>query len=447
MSATSRPAPVRRVGIIFSGGPAPAANAVISAAAVSFLESGREVIGFFHGYSNLVDYHTVSHRLLPDVHYRIFKSGDVRGLRNERGICIGTARTNPGKGIEKRDDLADPSKTVRLRNVYNALVDLEIDALISIGGDDTLKTANFLYCYQQTLPDDARRVRVVHLPKTIDNDYRGIDFTFGFFTAVDFMAKELLNLRADSRATSSWFIVETMGRKAGWLPYGVAIAGEANLVLAVEDLDDKLLTQDVQTDPDSGEERRVPCLNVEALTERIVDLVLTRETRDRKHYGTVVLAEGLAETLPDRYIRGVNRDEHGHLSLGKVNLADLIASRVTEVYEKRTGRKKKMRGIQLGYEGRCAQPHAFDVMLGSQLGIGAFRALCEEKLDGHMVSVHGQLGLTYVPFSELVNPETMVTEVRFIETGSDFHKLARFLETRTEATPAWGPGPRNEERS
>ncbi len=78
---------------------------------------------------------------------------------------------------------------------------------------------------------------VVHLPKTIDNDYRGIDFTFGFFTAVDVMAKEMQNLRADAIATSSYFIVETMGRKAGWLAYGVAIAGEANLVVGVEDID------------------------------------------------------------------------------------------------------------------------------------------------------------------------------------------------------------------
>src|SRR5687767_15981242 len=115
---------VKRVGIIFSGGPAPAANAVISAAATSFLEDDREVIGFFHGYSNLQDYHPVTHRLLPDEHYRIFQLRDLRGLRNTRGIVIGTARANPGKGIETPSDLEDPAKTQRLRNVYNALVDL-----------------------------------------------------------------------------------------------------------------------------------------------------------------------------------------------------------------------------------------------------------------------------------------------------------------------------------
>ena len=85
--------------------------------------------------------------------------------------------------------------------------------------------------------------------------------------------------------------------------------------------------------------------------------------------------------------------------------------------------------MQLGYEARCAKPHAFDVMLGSQLGVGAYRALVEERLNGVMVSVSGQLDLDYVPFEELVDPETLVTVVRYIEPDSDFHRLTRFLET------------------
>ncbi|MEJ7603561.1 MAG: 6-phosphofructokinase [Kofleriaceae bacterium] len=399
---------IKRVAIVFSGGPAPAANAVISSAAISFIDDDREVIGFFHGYSNLQDYHPVTHRLLPDEHYRIFQEKDLSGLRNTRGIVIGTARANPGKGIESADDLADPAKCERLHNVYTALADLQIDALISIGGDDTLKTANFLYEYQKRLPPKARRVQVVHLPKTIDNDYRGIDFTFGFFTAVDVMAKALQNLRADAIATSSYFIVETMGRKAGWLSYGVAIAGEANLVLAVEDVSGPLAIQE------GGQTR----LSLDALVDRIVDLMEARERRG-KHYGTVVLAEGLTEMLPESQIKDLPRDEHGHLSLGRIDLGKLVAQLVTKRYEVRTKRKKKATGLQLGYESRCAPPHAFDVMLGSQLGIGAYRALVEENLDGHMVSVEGQLDLNYVAFKELVDPKSLKTDVRFIRTGSD----------------------------
>lgn len=421
---------IRRVGIIFAGGPAPAANAVIGAAAVSFLEDDRQVIGFFHGYSNLQDYHPVTHRLLPDTHYRIFTEKDLRGLRNSRGILIGTSRANPGKGIESTADLANTNKTVRLRNVYAALIDLEIDALVSIGGDDTLKTANLIFEYQKTLPADARRVQIVHVPKTIDNDYSGIDFTFGFFTAVDFMAKELQNLRADAIATSAYYIIETMGRKAGWLSYGVAIAGEANLVVAPEDVGDTL-----------GQNGR---LDLYKLADRIIDLVDVREGRYNKHYGTVVLAEGLAELLPENALDQTTRDEHGHISLGKVDLGKLVARIVAERYEARTGRKKKFTGVQLGYESRCAPPHAFDVMLGSQLGIGAYRALVEEDLSGHMVSVRGQLDLHYVPFADLVNHQTLKTEVRFIQPGSDFHRLARFLETRVDPEREWLPGRRKE---
>lgn len=425
---------IRRVGIIFSGGPAPAANAVISSAATSFLEDGREVVGFFHGYSNLEEYHPITSRLLPDLHYRVFTEKDTRGLRNSRGVIIGTARSNPGKGINNVSDLDDLGKTERLRNVYSALIDLQIDALISIGGDDTLKTANFLCELQKRLPPNARRVRVVHLPKTIDNDYRGIDFTFGFFTAVDVMAKEVQNLRADAIATSSYFIVETMGRKAGWLSYGVAIAGEANLVVAVEDVDDSLSMIE------NGQKR----LDVGKLCDRLVDMILTREKRHDKHYGTIVLAEGLAELMPSSFLETLPRDDHGHISLGRLDLGKLMAKLVTDRYESITGRKKKIAGVQLGYESRCAPPHAFDVMLGSQLGIGAYRALVERGLDAHMVSVSGQLDLQYVPFKELVNPETLRTEVRLIEPGSDFHQLARFLETRTDRLSDWTPGRRTE---
>ncbi len=418
-----------RVAILFSGGPAPAANAVISSAAVSFLDAGHDVVGLFHGYSNLQDYDRESSPLVQNEHYRLLTEADVIGMRNTRGILIGTARANPGKGITGPDDLKDESKTTRLRNVYNALMDLKVDALISIGGDDTLKSANFFYEWQKHLPAGAKRIRVVHLPKTIDNDYQGIDFTFGFFTAVDVMAHELQNLRADAIATSSYFIVETMGRKAGWLSYGVAIAGEANLVIAVEDLD-----------PFRGEDS---CIDLGAIADHIVDLILHRETLG-KSYGTIVIAEGLAEHCGSNVIGGVSRDPHGHISLGKIDLGKLMAEYVKDRYKARQGKSKKVTGVQLGYESRCAPPHAFDVMLGSQLGIGAYRALVEQALDGHMVSVSGQLDLHYVPFTDLVDPQTLVTEVRFIKNGSDFHQLARFLENRAERHQKWYLGPRRE---
>jgi 6-phosphofructokinase 1 len=419
----------KKVGILFSGGPAPAANAVISAAASSFRRSGSEAIGFLHGYSGLQDYDPDTRPLVGEQDYRVFTDRDLQGLRNARGIFIGTSRANPGKKIRGPADLDDPARTASLARAYRGLADLGVEALISIGGDDTLKTANLLYEYQRRLPEGSPRVRVVHVPKTIDNDYRGIDFTFGFFTAVDVMARELLNLRADAMSTRGYFIVETMGRKAGWLAYGVAVAGEAHMVVAVEDVVGALAVEEEVKDEATGEVRKEARLNLDALAERIVDLIVAREQRG-KHYGTVVLAEGLAELLPESFLRGVARDDHGHISLGKIDIGKLVAKIAGERYEKRTGRSKKLTGVQLGYESRCSEPHAFDVMLGCQLGVGAYRAIVEEGLDGHMVSTAGQLDLRYVPFRELVNPETLKTEVRLIQRGSDFHRLARELETR-----------------
>src|SRR5262249_37663730 len=143
----------------------------------------------------------------------------------------------------------------------------------------------------------------------------------------------------------------------------------------------------------------------------------------------IVIAEGLAEYLPQQYLEGISRDEHGHISIAQVNLCRRFAKLIAEEYKNQTGRTRRVTGLQLGYEARCARPHAFDVMLGSQLGVGAYRALVEEKLNGVMVSVSGQLDLNYVPFTDLVDPQTLVTVVRFVEPSSDFHRLARFLET------------------
>ncbi|MBD3236573.1 MAG: 6-phosphofructokinase [Candidatus Eisenbacteria bacterium] len=422
---------IRRVGMIFAGGPAPAANAVISSAAISLLDDEREVIGFLRGYQSLQEYHPVSRRLQEGRHYRLLTAHDVTGIRNMPGILLGTSRANPGSEIRGPADLRDKTRAKKLHNVYAALADLELDALISIGGDDTLKTANLLFEYQKTLPRDARRIHIVHLPKTIDNDYDGIDFTFGYFTAVDFLAKEMKNLRADAEAADHWFIAQAMGRKAGWLSYGVGIAGEANLVFTVEDVEEEMLVREEYTTA-GGQKRTAMRLQVEALVDRIVDLMVFREEKEQKSFGTVVLAEGLAELLPQESLEHVGRDEHGHVSVGKVDFARIVAAMADREYQRRTGRKKKITALRLGYESRCAPPHAFDVILGSQLGIGAYRALIEEHLDGHLVSVEGQFELKFVPFKKLVDPETLRTEVRYIQPGSDFHRLARFLESRTE---------------
>jgi len=417
---------IRRVAILFAGGPAPAANAVISTAAASFLRHGIHVTGVLHGYSNLVTYGP-DNPMQPGVHYKILDSHALKRTRNSQGIMIGTARTNPGKDVTSPAHLEDPVRSAPLKRTYEALRSMEVDALISIGGDDTLKTANKFKMFQDRLPAEMPRIPVVHLPKTIDNDYMGIDFTFGYFTAVEFLASEIRNLLFDAEAGRAYFLCETMGRSAGWLSYGAAIAGEASLVLSVEDIVGEFESSETYTDT-HGKTHTRRVMNVPRVIEHMVRVMLARE-KEGKYFGVFVVAEGLAELLPFSHLEGINRDDHGHISIADVSLGPMFAKQLMAAYKKATGGSRKVTGVQLGYESRCAKPHAFDVMLGSQLGVGAFRALVEEKLNGVMVSVSGQLDLHYVPFDDLINPETLVTVVRDIQPKSDFHRLARFMET------------------
>ena len=417
----------RRVAILFAGGPAPGANAVISTAATSFLREGTEVIGMKHGYSSLADF-SPAQPLAEGRDYIRIAPDFLKRTRSGQGILLGTARTNPGRNVSAPAHLDDPDRVRPLRNVYEGLRSLGVEALISIGGDDTLKTANKFRLFQDRLPPGSPRIPVVHLPKTIDNDYMGIDFTFGYFTAVDTLGGEIRNLLYDAEASRGYFVCETMGRSAGWLSYGAAIAGEASLVISVEDVHGRYRGEETVTAAD-GTTRIKPVMNIDAVVGRIVKTMRVREEQEGKQYGVIVLAEGLAEYLPAKSLEGIPRDDHGHISISHVQLGRMFARLVADEFKRQTGRSRKVVGLQLGYESRCAKPHAFDVMLGSQLGVGAYRALAERGLDGVMVSVSGQLDLNYVPFDELVDPATLVTVVRYVQRGSDFHSLARFLET------------------
>ena len=423
---------IKRVAILFSGGPAPAANAVISTAAVSFLRHNIEVVGILYGYSALVEYEAGSRELAEGTDYIKIDHTVLKRSRNSQGIMIGTARSNPGKFVSHPDHLQDPERTEPLRRVYEGLNALGVDALISIGGDDTLKTANKFKLFQDLLGEGCKRIPVVHLPKTIDNDYSGIDFTFGYFTAVETLASEIRNLLHDGEAGQAYFLAETMGRSAGWLAYGAAIAGEASLVMSVEDITGDYRTDEVYENPKTGQSERREIMNLQLVIDKIVAVMEARE-REGKRFGVIVVAEGLAELLPAEHLEGVSRDEHGHIAISEVHLASMFSKLIAEAYTEKTGKKRKVNGVQLGYESRCAKPHAFDVILGSQLGVGSFLALVEKKLDGVMVSVEGQFEVNFVPFDELIDKRNLVTKVRYIEPNSDFHRLARFLETYVDS--------------
>jgi 6-phosphofructokinase len=416
---------IKRVGMLFAGGPAPAANAVISAAAKAFMGNGIEVIGLMNGYSNLVGFNPEK-PLVEGRHYFKFTPEAIKRKRNAGGIIIGTARANPGKPIRNVNDLNDPERNQLLGQVYEALCSLELDALISIGGDDTLKSANMIRMYQEVNPGP-RKIKVVHLPKTIDNDYSGIDFTFGYFTAVHTIASEIRSLLVDGEASKRYFLAETMGRSAGWLAYGAGIAGEASVMISVEDISGDYAAEEEFSD-EAGNSQTRTVMNFKAILDRIVNTMIQRE-KEGKEYGVIVMAEGLAEYMPYSALEGIERDEHGHLSVADVDLARFMSKKIMAEFEKRTGHSRKITPLQLGYESRCQPPLSFDAILGSALGVGGFKALVEEGLDGVMASVSGVFDLHFVPFEDLIDPHTLKTVVRYIKVGSDFHRLARFMET------------------
>jgi 6-phosphofructokinase 1 len=444
--------PIRRVAILFSGGPAPAANAVIASAASCFCRSGIEVLGILNGYSRLMKF--PEEPLEEGSAFIRLDHRSLDGARNSQGIMIGTSRANPGKLVKNPADLDVAACAAPLQTVYRALNWLGADALLSIGGDDTLTTAAKFKLFQDRLPPGSKRIRVVHLPKTIDNDYEGIDFTFGYFTAVDLLAAEVYNLLNDSRSTGTYYIVQVMGRQAGWLAYGAAIAGEASLVIGWEDIPDQWKSTEPVIDPKTGQKRLdqdgKPLLrevfDLRPVVARIVDTIVARENEGNR-FGVIVMAEGIAEFLPMAEIReclaeseyrALEPDSFGHFPVSQLKFTGRLSRLVTERYKEVTKKERRFVGLQLGYEVRCHRPTAFDVILGSQLGVGAYRALAELGRDGVMVSVKDQLSLVYRPFEDLIDPQNLRARPRPISAGKpgepeeDFHKLARYLEVRVD---------------
>lgn len=385
-----------KIGLLFSGGPAPSANAVISSTALSFLNQKIPIIGFYHGFEYLEDYDPGDrHSLIKDVHYTFFNT-DIASIRNNQGVILKTSRANPGRLIKTKEDLFDKTRSQRLQNILDALDSLGIGFLITIGGDDTLKTANYLHI--MGLP-------IIHIPKTIDNDYYGIAWTFGYWSAVQAAQDSLLNLKADSQSTDTYFIVELMGRKAGWISYAAGIAGCSIMMISVEDIKEKVL-------------------DIKKLANKMVELIVKRE-QDGKYYGIICVAESLADILPDEY-KTREVDRHGNVNLGRTEVGRIIRDAVISCYAKRTRKKKKIIYKQIGYEVRNREPISFDVVLSSMLGFGAYKLYSQNKF-GNMVSVSDNFSVKAVPFDKLIDPITLLTKLRDVPKGSDFFELKEAL--------------------
>ncbi len=300
-----------RIGILVGGGPAPGINGVIYAATMEAYHNHREIIGIYDGFKHLMEGEVVGIPLLPDT---------VGYIHKEGGSILRTARANPTKS----------EKT--LRSCVAALLDAGITSLVSIGGDDTAFSASRVAHYaQETM---GVRLNSVHVPKTIDNDLPLPEDipTFGFETARALGAQLTINLKRDAATNQHWFLVMTMGRKAGHLALGIGTSAVATLTLIPEEW--------------AGREIRL---------QEVVDILATSvlmRMLDHKRYGVAILAEGILENLAHEDLEAldhVERDEHGHIRLAEVNFLDILKRNLDRDLDRMEVHMRFIKQV-LGYE-------------------------------------------------------------------------------------------------
>ncbi|MDQ3925530.1 MAG: ATP-dependent 6-phosphofructokinase [Actinomycetota bacterium] len=327
-------AEVNRVGMLTGGGDAPGLNGVIRAVTMRCIEDyGYEVTGIKRGWKGLLTPASDSIQSL-DV-------DDVRYILEEGGTILLSSRTNPYKNE------GDAEKVV------NNMEESGIDALVAIGGDDTLGVAKQLH--------DDFGVQIVGCPKTIDNDLSATDTTFGYDTAVSIATEAIDRIRTTARSHERVIVVEIMGRHAGWITWGAGIAGAANVTLIPE---------------------------VEPDLDRITSLFKERAQRGEK-WGIVAVSEGVA--LSEDYItQTAERDEFGHVRLG--GIGETLAGEIKE----RTG--IDTRHVVLGHLQRGGSPTAYDRILSTRYGLRAAEAVKNSEW-GQMVALRGNEIVT-VPLEE-----------------------------------------------
>ena len=375
-------------GIVVGGGPAPGINGVISAATLAARASGARVVGCIQGFQWLME-GDIDHVIdLDEVAvYRIHQLG---------GSILRTSRANPTK---------DPAN---LDRVVDSLGRLGVDHLISIGGDDTCFSA-------RTVAEAAGdRLKVVHVPKTIDNDLPlppGVP-TFGFESARDTASGVLSTLLEDARTSGRWFFITMMGRNAGHLALGAAHAANATLAVVAEEYGGRKIS-------------------LETLSRRIEGTILKSTAEGRPH-GVIVLAEGLGESIDEADLAplpDLPRDEHGHLRLAEFPLGRLIRERVQVALEEH-GIPATIVLKDVGYECRCVAPTAFDQEYTRELGAGAVATLLSGT--GHVMITRQGGRIVPIPFDDLIDPATGKTPVRMLDTSTEGFATAVRLQTRLE---------------
>ncbi|MFA5004695.1 MAG: ATP-dependent 6-phosphofructokinase [Candidatus Omnitrophota bacterium] len=322
-----------KIGILTGGGDCPGLNPVIRAVVRKALNEGFEVVGIKNGWKGLVENDTM-----------VLDRVAVSGILFRGGTILGTSRTNPYK---KDGDLA---------KVKDNFKKIGLDALVAVGGEDTLGVAAKLV--KDGLPN------IVGVPKTIDNDLSSTDYTFGFDTALNVAMECIDRLHTTAESHHRIIVAEVMGRHAGWIATEAGIAGGADVILIPEipiDLDE-------------------------------VCAVIKKRHSHGKTFSIVVVAEGAQFKDGTLVTQEQKLDAFGHVRLGG------IGERLGELIEKMTGYETRV--SVLGHIQRGGSPTAFDRVLGTRLGVKAVELVVNKKF-GKMVALAG-IKIIDVPLEEAV---------------------------------------------
>ena len=334
-----------RIGVLTGGGDCPGLNAAIRAIVRKGIDRyGHAILGFRDGWRGPVE--NAHSELTID---------STQGILPRGGTILGTSRTNPFKS----DDGVD--------RIRENLAGLHVDALIAIGGEDTLGAAARLH--------DEHGLPVIGVPKTIDNDLGATDQTFGFDTAIQVATEAIDRLHTTAESHNRILVVEVMGRHAGWIALHSGLAGGADVILIPERPFD---------------------------IEEVCRLIRRRHSRGR-YFSIVVAAEGAVPREGTMEIVAGEKDEFGHVRLGG------IGQRLEQEIERRTG--FETRATVLGHTQRGGTPTAFDRVLATRFGVAAIDAV-EQRNFGVMPALRGSK-IELVPLAEAVRELRLVPEEEY----------------------------------
>ena len=350
---------IKKVGILTGGGDCPGINSVLYGIMLKAFDEDIEVIGILRGWKGFIENQTIP--------LRIAEHDD---LLTKGGTLLYTSRENPFKGVSSKEE--------RAKELLSKFSDLGIDALIAIGGDDTLGVADLMYKYSNA--------NIVGCPKTIDNDLAGSHYTFGFWSAVQLASNAIDNLTTTARSHQRIFVVEITGRDAGFLTMYSGISAGADIILIPET-------------PFS--------------LEKDVIEVLKKRVEAGYKYHIIACSEGAYpknesieqdfKTISKKKIEHLPKDSFGNPLLTNLKISEIIVKELNlrddlkKVFRD-NGIDFECRNVVLGHTIRAGSPSSFDRILGLRFGLAAMKLVLDGEF-GNMVSLQGNK-IKKVPLAE-----------------------------------------------